>query len=202
MALAAVGWADGQLSSDEADAIVRAACDEGLDLAEIGAIEEATKKPLDVGAIDISKMSKADRLFVYAVGTWIVNIDGAVAAAEKAALDRLGQALRIPARPREIVHEITAAIGRLSHGDEPAFYNLPKLRTTLKIRLAEAAGLRAAAKSAEAPASVAPKAVRARSAEDPPGRRTEKMAAATVSKKPAAKPKAGAGAKKGSGKRP
>ena len=43
VALAAIGWADGQLDADEADAIVRAAADEGLSLEEIAAIEESTR---------------------------------------------------------------------------------------------------------------------------------------------------------------
>ena len=66
LALAAVGWADGHLDQDEADAIVRTAIDEGLDLEVIAEIEEATRQPMDIGRIDRSKLTKEDRLFVYA----------------------------------------------------------------------------------------------------------------------------------------
>ena len=76
VALAAIGWADGKLDEDEADAIVRTAIEEGLDLDEVAAIEQATKERTDIGAIDIGRMSKADRLFVYAVGAWITRVDG------------------------------------------------------------------------------------------------------------------------------
>ena len=38
IALAAVGWADGNLDQEEADAIVRTALEEGLDIAEIAEI--------------------------------------------------------------------------------------------------------------------------------------------------------------------
>ena len=38
MALAAVGWADGTLDPDEADAIVRTAAEEGLPLEQIAEI--------------------------------------------------------------------------------------------------------------------------------------------------------------------
>ena len=82
VALAAIGWADGKLDEDEADAIVRTATEEGLELEELAAIEEATQSPVEVGAIDISGMSKADRLFVYAVGSWISRVDGHVAPEE------------------------------------------------------------------------------------------------------------------------
>ena len=62
LALAAVGWADGRLTREAADAIVRTALEEGLDLEDIAAIEDATKQPVELGEIDRMKMSKADRL--------------------------------------------------------------------------------------------------------------------------------------------
>jgi uncharacterized membrane protein YebE (DUF533 family) len=142
-ALAAIGWADGKLQPDEADAIVRAALEEGLELEEIEAIEKATKEPVEVGSIDISNMTKADRLFVYAVGTWIARVDGRVAEPEAKALDELARALKIPERPRERVQEIVVEIGKLGDSEEAVFFNLPKLRRTLKVRLAEAQALRA-----------------------------------------------------------
>jgi hypothetical protein len=151
VALAAIGWADGKLDSDEADAIVRCALEEGLDLEEIGEIEEATQNPVDIGSLDISSMSKADRLFVYAVGTWISRVDGHVADEEKDALEVLGVALKIPAKPREHADAIAREIGKLGESDKPAFYNLPKLRKTLKTRLAQAQELRAAAAAGQDP---------------------------------------------------
>ena len=142
-ALAAIGWADGELDQDEADAIVRAALEEGLELDEIEAIEQATKERVTVGSIDISNMTKADRLFVYAIGTWIARVDGRIADEEVSALDDLASALRIPDAPRRRVHQIVEEIADLAESEEASFYNLPKLRRTLKIRLAEAQKLRA-----------------------------------------------------------
>ena len=43
LGLAAVGWADGKLTPEAADAIVRTALEEGLELDDIAAIEEATR---------------------------------------------------------------------------------------------------------------------------------------------------------------
>ena len=76
IALAAVGWADGHLDQAEADAIVRTALEEGLDIDEIAEIEEATKNPVDIGVIDRKNLSKEDRLFVYGVASWITRLDG------------------------------------------------------------------------------------------------------------------------------
>jgi uncharacterized membrane protein YebE (DUF533 family) len=149
LALAAVGWADGKLDSDEADAICRAALEEGLDIDEVSEIEKATKTPVDVGSIDISKLSKADRLFVYAVGSWIARVDGTLADAEKEALEKLGIALRIPSRPRANADAVVDRIGKLSESSKPAFFNLPALRKTLKDKLAQAAAERAQAREEE-----------------------------------------------------
>lgn len=144
MALAAVGWADGNLDQDEADAIVRTALEEGLELDEIAEIEAATKKPVKLDDIQFGRMSKADRLFVYAVATWMTRLDGVVQPEEDEVLTSLGEALRIPARPRQHAHEIAREIGQLTESEQPSFYNLPKLRRTLKVRLAMAKELRAA----------------------------------------------------------
>lgn len=138
LALAAVGWADGNLDQDEADAIVRTAVEEGLELDEIQEIEAATKSPVDLGSIDRSKMSKEDRLFVYAVASWMTRLDGVVHLAEQVALDQLGQALSIPSTPREHADAIAKEIAELPEGDRPAQYDLPKLRKTITTRLQQA----------------------------------------------------------------
>jgi hypothetical protein len=144
MALAAVGWSDGKLDGEEADAIVRTALEEGLDLDEIGDIEQATREPLDLGFIDRSQLTKADRLFVYAVASWMVRLDGVLDDRELDALRKLGDALRIPPAPREHADAIAREIAELPEGDRPARYDLPLLRDTLVERLAEAQRLRAA----------------------------------------------------------
>jgi uncharacterized membrane protein YebE (DUF533 family) len=142
IALAAIGWADGKLDSDEADAIVRMAAEEGLEIEEIAEIEEATKNKVDIGDMDLSGLSKEDRLFVYAVGAWIARVDGVVAPQEITALNHLAAALKLPDKPREHADTIAMEVGKLTESDKPAFYNLHKLRKTLKVRLAEAQKLR------------------------------------------------------------
>jgi uncharacterized membrane protein YebE (DUF533 family) len=150
MALAAVGWADGKLDADEADAIVRTAVEEGLDLEEIEEIEKATKAPLEISFIDHSRMTKADRLFVYAVASWMTRLDGVLDAGEVEALRKLGEALRVPEKPREHADAIAREIAESGEddADRPVRFDLPRLRDTIVERLAEAQRLRAEAEHA------------------------------------------------------
>jgi uncharacterized membrane protein YebE (DUF533 family) len=143
VALAAVAWADGELDADEADAIVRAAAEEGLDIDEIGAIEEATRTRVDLGVVDRAGMSKEDRLFVYAVACWIARLDGRVTDAESAALAKLGESLGIPERPRMHAEATAREIAELPDGDRPARYDLAALRRTIGERLKAAQAQRA-----------------------------------------------------------
>jgi uncharacterized membrane protein YebE (DUF533 family) len=137
VALAAVAWADGNLDQEEADAIVRTALEEGLDITEIAEIEAATKQPIDLGVIDRKNLSKEDRLFVYAVACWLTRLDGVVTAAESEALGRLGEALKIPERPRQLVDAIAQDVA--SRGDDrPSRYDLIGLRRAIGDRLKSA----------------------------------------------------------------
>jgi uncharacterized membrane protein YebE (DUF533 family) len=142
VALAAVAWADGRLDSDEADAIVRAAADEGLSLEEIAAIEESTKERVDLGVVDRSSMSKEDRLFVYAVACWIARMDGRVTDAESDALAKLGERLGIPERPRVHAEALAREVAEMPDGDRPARYDLAGLRRLLGERLRQAQAAR------------------------------------------------------------
>jgi uncharacterized membrane protein YebE (DUF533 family) len=143
IALAAVGWADGQLDQEEADAIVRTALEEGLELDEIQEIEEATKNPVDIGVIDRKNMSKEDRLFVYAVASWISRIDGRVSGDEGAVLERLGEALKVPEAPRRHADAIAQEVAGFSEDDRPARYDLVALRRIIGERLRAAQAARA-----------------------------------------------------------
>ncbi len=143
IALAAVGWSDGKLDAEEADAIVRTALEEGLELEEIADIEKAVRLPVDLAVIDRSVLSKADRLFVYAVASWMIRLDGVVDSRELDALRRLGDLLKIPERPREHADSIAREIAELPEGDRPHRYELQRLRATIDERLAHAQRLRA-----------------------------------------------------------
>jgi uncharacterized tellurite resistance protein B-like protein len=135
IALAAVGWADGTLDQEEADAIVRTALEEGLELDEIAEIEEATKHRTDVGVIDRKNLSKEDRLFVYGVAAWIARMDGVVTDSESDVLLKLGDMLKVPPRPRQIVDTIVQEVATMSDDVRPARYDLLALRRIISERL-------------------------------------------------------------------
>lgn len=144
LALAAIAWADGRLDPDEADAIVRAAAEAGLELDAIEEIEAATRERIDLGTIDRSPLSKEDRLFVYALACWIAKLDGQVTEEESAALAALGERLGVPERPRAAAESIAREIAQLPEGDRPARYDVVKLRQTIGERLKQAAAARGA----------------------------------------------------------
>ena len=149
IALAAIGWADGNLDSDEADAIVRTALEEGLELEEIEEIEAATKEPVDIGVIDRKGMGKEDRLFVYAVASWMTRLDGKVTDTETEALAKLGAILKVPEKPREHADNIAREVAAMPEGDRPARYDLVALRSIIGERLRAAQEARAADSSGE-----------------------------------------------------
>jgi uncharacterized protein YciI len=140
LALAAVGWADGQLTSEAADAIVRTALEEGLELDVVAEIEAATKKPIDVGVVDRMRMSKSDRLYVYAVASWIAALDHAPSEKAQVALKKLARELGVPEPPR--VHADAIMKDIAAQDDRPARFDLRALRRTLDEMLEEAAAVR------------------------------------------------------------
>jgi uncharacterized membrane protein YebE (DUF533 family) len=148
MALAAIGWADGKYIQDEADALVRCALEEGMDVEEAASLEEAIKEPVNFGDIDLTKLTKEDRLFVYAVGSWMMRIDGETAPEEVTALKKLGDLLKIPEKPRLHAEAIAQEVAALPAGDSPSRYDLPRVRKLIAERLAEARRLRAEAAAA------------------------------------------------------
>jgi uncharacterized membrane protein YebE (DUF533 family) len=138
LALAAIAWADGRLDPDEADAIVRAAVEAGLELEQIEEIEAATRERIDLGTIDRASLSKEDRLFVYAMACWIAKLDNEVTEDEGTALTALAERLGVPERPRAYAEQIAKEIAELPEGDRPARYDLSKLRDTIGDRMKKA----------------------------------------------------------------
>jgi len=147
MALAAIGWADGNLDPEEADALVRAALEDGQDLDDIADIDEIIKKPVELGDVDLTKLTKEDRLFIYAVACWMARIDGKLTESERDSLNKLGDTLRIPEKPRQHAEHIVWEIANESNEIRPAFYNLSKIKSTISERLAEAKKLKEAMKA-------------------------------------------------------
>ena len=132
VALAAIAWADGRMDEEEADAIVRAAVDAGLDLEAIADIEASTEKAVDLERIDRAALTKGDRLFIYGVACWIARLDGHVSDAESAALGALGERLGVPERARATVEVLASEVAAMPDGDRPSRYDLGRLRALIE----------------------------------------------------------------------
>lgn len=138
LALAALAWADGHLDREEADAIVRTALEEGISFEEVQEIEQAVQRPVDLGVIERTDLTKEDRLFVYAIAAWMTRLDGEESDAEAAVLSRLGDALRIPPILRDYADSVARQLEALPDGDRPMRYDVVGLRRIIGARLAEA----------------------------------------------------------------
>ena len=135
LALAAVAWADDMVEQDEADAIVRAAIDSGLDLDDVAEIEAAAKTPVRLATLNLPTLSKEDRIFVYGVACWIAEIDGAINEAEAKVIAELGEALGVPEKLRARAEKLVREIAQLPEDRRPARYDLDKLRAMIVERM-------------------------------------------------------------------
>ena len=142
LALAAVGWADGKLTQEAADAIMRTALEEGLDLDTVSEIEEATMRPQQIESINRLTMSKSDRLYVYAIASWITLLDGKVTSNERVVLDQLANVLGVPDAPRAHADAIMREVA--AQGDRPDRFDLIGLRRRLDEELERAHAARKA----------------------------------------------------------
>ncbi len=127
LALAAVGWADGNLDADEADAIVKAALEAGLDLKDIEPIEDATQSRVELSSIDTSNMNATDKRFVLAVACWIASLDGELARGEAETIAEIAKQLGIDAEERNDLEIMVRQVAYESGGDSPFQYDLGAL---------------------------------------------------------------------------
>jgi hypothetical protein len=88
-------------------------------------------------------MSREDRLFVFAVATWIAKMDGKVTDGEAEALTKLGDLLGIPEKARVQAEGIAAQVAALPEGDRPARFDLAAVRRIIGDRLRRAEEARA-----------------------------------------------------------
>lgn len=138
-----MGWADGELTRPAADAILRTAAEEGLDLESLQKLEEAVRNRVELGVVDRMNMSKSDRLFAYAVASWVATLDGDSSSRTAEALDQLGQALGVPEAPRRHADEIMREIA--GEDVRPERFDIRALRSTLDERLDAARAARLSA---------------------------------------------------------
>ncbi|KIG16909.1 hypothetical protein DB30_04071 [Enhygromyxa salina] len=105
--LAAVGWSDGELAGDEAEAIERLVAAADLDESERATARTWLTAPVDLGEIDIAGLSDNQRLATYQAAVRIALIDDKLPDAEREFLDRVRDVLGIdPEQALEIEAEM------------------------------------------------------------------------------------------------
>jgi len=137
MALAAVGWSDDKVEPAEADAIVHAARECGVDVVELDAVKRATQKKVELTAIKSMKLAPDERLFVYAMATWLARVDGVVMPEEKDALAKLGDALKLADGDRTKASAASFRIAELADSERPSRYDLAGLAAKLEAPLSK-----------------------------------------------------------------
>ncbi len=134
LALTYVGWVDGQLQRVEAQALLRAAKESGLEADDLAEIEKATKAKLDLAALDLSGLSPKEQLLTYALGTWIAQVDGVVSTSEHESLVEIGKKLGLAPELQKRAAIAAYDIACMPDG-KPDRYDFGKLRARLEERI-------------------------------------------------------------------
>jgi uncharacterized membrane protein YebE (DUF533 family) len=139
LALVAIGWVDGQLQRVEVTGLTRAAQESGLGPDAMKEIEAATKKQMDLSALDFAGLTDWEKVVTYALGAWIAEVDGVVSTSESDMLVELGTKLGLadPIRTRAAV--VAHDIACLPQGGKPEKYDFQKLMGRLKERMPQLA---------------------------------------------------------------
>lgn len=135
LALAAVGWSDGTLDGDEAEAIMRAAEEAELGEQDMRRVERAVREKQDLASLDLTSMAPRDRVFVYATAVWLARLDGVVEPGERQALWELGDRLQLPDGIRTKASAAAFEVSQLASGDRPGKYDFVALEAEITRRL-------------------------------------------------------------------
>lgn len=108
--LCAVGWIDGELRPSEAHLILEAAQSEGYDAETMTMLQGCVDSPVDFGEVDQEALTPKDRLYVYAVSSWIARTDGRVSPDEQAALHAVATVIGVTGRGRQAMDDVVAEL--------------------------------------------------------------------------------------------
>jgi len=138
VAIAAVAWADGRMSKDEAAGLVHAAKTLGLEGDALANVERATKESVSLDAFDESGLSDWERLLTYGLANWLARLDGVKAGAEIESLRALAPKLEsVEITPFKLQHAASVAfdVAMQPDGRRPEKYDFAKFESSLRERL-------------------------------------------------------------------
>jgi uncharacterized tellurite resistance protein B-like protein len=139
LALAAIGWADGSLQRVEREGLLRAARECGVDGADLAAVEKASTEHCSLDGVDLSGMSRWERVLTYALAAWFAALDGVISTSEHATMVRIGDQLGLDAALRVRAAAAANDIACLPGGGKPDRYDFVKLTLRLRERLPQLA---------------------------------------------------------------
>jgi tellurite resistance protein len=134
LALSAVAWADGTMDPKEADALRYAARQLQLQGDDLAAVEHGLAARVGLEEVETVRMNRLTRLFTYATGCWVAEVDGAASAPETALLQLLGDRLGLSSVARERAHNAVRGIAERS---APGSFDLLELRSRLSVGLSQ-----------------------------------------------------------------
>lgn len=134
LAISAVAWADGSMAPKEAEALRHAAKQLQIQGEDLAAVERALTSKVTLEEVETVRMNRLTRLFTYATGWWIAEIDGQAAQAETAVLQLLGDRLGLSSVARDRAQNVVRGIAARS---APGSFDLVELRSRLSVGLSQ-----------------------------------------------------------------
>jgi len=134
LAISAVAWADGSIDPLEATALRLAAKQLLVQGEDLAAVERSLTTPVTLDHVETVRMNRLTRLFTYATGCWMAEIDGEPSAAETAVLELLGERLGLSAVARDRAH---AKVRSVAERSAPGSFDLLELRSRLSAGLSQ-----------------------------------------------------------------
>lgn len=114
--LLAIGWLDGHLDPAEADAVLVAAADAGLSAADVARLREMAGARVDFADPVTEGLTREQRLYVYAVASWVARADERVTTVEQAGLHAVATLLGVSGRGRKTMDEVVERLRADGHG--------------------------------------------------------------------------------------
>lgn len=135
LAVVAVARADGLLRADESRGLLAAAKEVGLSDEELGEVQSALDKGLELEALDLGSLSGSEKALTYGFAMWLAKVDGIVNAEELATLRRLGTLLDLPEPKLKSAASAAFDITCLPGGNRPEKFEFSKLEARLRDKL-------------------------------------------------------------------
>jgi uncharacterized membrane protein YebE (DUF533 family) len=134
LAIAAVAWADGSVDPREAAALRHTAAQLLKQSDDLAAVERAVTSPVSLSEVETVRMNRLTRLFTYAAGCWVAEVDGQPSAAEAQMLSVLGDRLGLSSIARERAHN---AVRIVTERSAQGTFDLLELRSRLSAGLSQ-----------------------------------------------------------------